>query len=118
MTPEPETGRRPPLRLRAEQQPPWTVVYVSGELDWESRPRFDRCLSAAARQDVPPRICLDLSGLVFCDSSGIAAMMRAQRDITQRGGQLLLRAPPASIARKVISMGLASSLPVVDDLPG
>jgi anti-sigma B factor antagonist len=104
----------PSLRLLVEQQPPWTIVRVSGELGWESHTEFGDCLSAVAGQ---PCICLDLSGLDFCDSSGIARMARAWRDARQRGGQMVLRAPRQNVARMLAWMGLAELLPIVDELP-
>jgi anti-anti-sigma factor len=100
-----------------EQQPSWTIVRVSGELGWESHTEFGNCLSAVAGQDSQPSICLDLSSLDFCDSSGIARMVRASRDVRQRGGQMVLRAPRPKVARMLAWMGLAELLPIVDELP-
>jgi anti-sigma B factor antagonist len=113
MTPEPV----PPLRLLVEQQPPWTIVRVSGELGWESHTEFGNCLSAVVGHDGQPCICLDLSGLDFCDSSGIARMVRASRDVRQCGGQVVLRAPKPKVARMLAWMGMAELLPIVNELP-
>lgn len=113
MTPE----LAPSLSLLVKQQPLWTVVRALGELGWESRAQFDDCLSTVIHQDGQACICLDLSGLEFCDSSGIACIMRAWRAVSQRGGQMVLKAPQANLARKLIFLGLADLLPVVDKLP-
>jgi anti-anti-sigma factor len=68
-------------------------------------------------QDSQPSICLDPSSLGFCDSSGIARMVRASRDVRQHGGQMVLRAPRPKVARMLAWMGMAELLPIVDELP-
>jgi anti-sigma B factor antagonist len=114
VTPQPG----PSLRLTVEQQVLWTVVRVSGELGWESYTDFDDCLCTIVWRSEQPRICVDLSGLQFCDSAGIACLVRARRAVAQRDGQLVLRGPDVDLARRLVYMGLDGVLPVVDNLPG
>ena len=108
----------PSLKLMVEQQMPWTVLHVSGELGWESHNTFDDCLSELVNSAYQPRICIDLSQLEFCDSSGVASMVRAWRTATRKGRTLILLRPAENLARKLVSMGLDGMLPVVDELPG
>lgn len=108
----------PSLRLAVEQQVPWTVVRVSGELGWESHAMLDGCLSELVRKAGRPCICIDLTALEFCDSSGIACMVRAWRTATGRGGSLVVVHPTGYLARKLRRMGLDDVLPVVTELPG
>lgn len=109
---------RPSLRLAVERQVLWTVLHVSGELGWESHDTFNNCLSELVSGPDQPRICIDLSRLEFCDSSGVGSMLRAWRAATRKGGALILLRPDASMARRLVVMGLDGTLPVVDDLPG
>jgi anti-sigma B factor antagonist len=108
----------PSLRLLVEQQVPWTVVRASGELGWESHAMLDDCLSELVRKAEQPHICIDLTSLEFCDSSGIACMVRAWRTATRKGGSLIVVRPTGYLARKLRRMGLDDVLPVVGELPG
>jgi anti-sigma B factor antagonist len=109
---------RPSLRLTIERQVLWTIVRLSGELGWESRAALEDCLTELVHKAEQPRICLDVSGLEFCDSSGIACMMRALRAVREKDGALSLLRPRANLARMLTWMGLERVLPVVDQLPG
>lgn len=76
----------PVLKLLVEREPPWAIVRLAGELGWESHASFDACLSALTGRDGQrPWVCLDLSRQEFCDYTGIARMLRAAREIGQRG---------------------------------
>ncbi|MER7547270.1 STAS domain-containing protein [Spirillospora sp. NPDC127506] len=47
-----------------------------GELDMATVPALDDHVSRAWSADRPPRLALELSGVRFCDSSGINAFVR------------------------------------------
>ena len=79
----------PSLGVTVERQV-WTVVRLSGELDYESHADFDDRLFVLIRAAVQPYICIDVSGLEFCDSRGVACLMRAWRTSRERGGALVL----------------------------
>jgi anti-sigma B factor antagonist len=108
----------PSLRLLVEQQAPWTIVRVSGELGWESHAMLDDCLSELVLEAERPCVCIDLTALEFCDSSGIACMVRAWRTATRKGGLLIVVRPSGYLARKLRRMGLDDVLPVVSEPPG
>jgi anti-anti-sigma factor len=107
----------PSLGVTVERQV-WTVVRLSGELDYESHGYFDDRLFVLIRAAVQPYICVDLSGLEFCDSRGVACLVRAWRASQDRGGALVLMRPGTRLARKLVVMGLGGVLPVVEQLPG
>jgi anti-sigma B factor antagonist len=107
----------PSLGVTVERQV-WTVVRLSGELDYGSRAYFDDRLFVLVRAAVQPYICVDLSGLEFCDSRGVACLVRAWRASRERGGALVLMRPGTRLARKLTVMGLNGMLPVVEELPG
>ena len=65
------------------------VVRLGGELDLASVPRLTELLVEVAA----PRVILDLSGLAFIDSSGVAALVRAQQQMDEGGQTLTLTAP-------------------------
>src|ERR1700733_3175502 len=63
------------------------IVSLSGEHDLESQARVTAALAAGG---VCPTVLADLSGCTFADSSVIAALLRAARELRERGGALEL----------------------------
>jgi anti-anti-sigma factor len=57
------------------------------------------------------------NGLQFCDSSGLACVVMAWRVARERGGALVLLRPAGVVARLLSLVGLATVVPVVDELP-
>ncbi|MET9802630.1 STAS domain-containing protein [Streptomyces sp. NPDC006368] len=70
----------------------WTVLSVRGELDLVSSPVIRRRVHdavAEGRHDV----VLDLSGVFFCDSSGVGVLIAARRLLHSCRGSLRLILP-------------------------
>jgi anti-sigma B factor antagonist len=73
------------------------VVRLRGELDVAAAAKVAAALVQVvvlARQ-----VVVDLEGLEFMDSSGLAALVRARKHAWQAGGDLLLAAPQQQILR-------------------
>jgi anti-sigma B factor antagonist len=89
------------------------IVSLSGEHDLESQPRVAAALAAAG---VCPTVLADLSACTFADSSVIAALLRAARQLTELGGALeLVVGPEARAIRRTLEMmGVAGILPLHD----
>lgn len=68
------------------------VVQLCGELDLVSIPSLEECLGVAVGE-VPRRLVLDLSALVFIDAAGVAALFRAQRLADAAGVTMVLDSP-------------------------
>jgi anti-anti-sigma factor len=80
------------LRVTEGEQRGWAVVQVSGEMDLVTSPVLrQRMHSAVAdgRRDV----VLDLSGVLFCDSSGVGVLIAGRRLIRSCQGRLRLILP-------------------------
>lgn len=103
--PAPEPGEESPLGVprldfavaptRADGQTP---VTVAGELDHGSHAALLHGLSAciaAGRH----RLLLDVSGVTFCDSTGLGALVRLHRQAEAQGGWLRLVRPAADLRR-------------------
>ena len=67
------------------------VVALRGELDLVDAVAVAAALTAAAVSQ--PQVIVDLAGLEFIDSSGVAALARGRRQAWQAGGDLVLAAP-------------------------
>ena len=80
------------LRVDEAEQGTWTVLRVSGELDLVTSPRLRRQVHEAVaegRRD----LVLDLSGVQFCDSSGVGVLIAARRLMRSCQGRLRLILP-------------------------
>ena len=73
---------------------------LSGELDHHRAREVMEELDRRIDESRPRELTLDLSGLTFTDSSGIAVLLRAQRRMVQAGGSLRVAGAPPQ-ARKV-----------------
>ena len=82
-----------PVKCKEDQRR--LVARVEGELDHhrakEVMEELDRCIDAA----MPRELTLDLSGLTFTDSSGIAVLLRTHRRMGQvQGSMRVVNTPP------------------------
>lgn len=70
------------------------VVSFVGDLDvfvaGDTRSHLDEAMARAVAHSVE-RVVIDASGLGFCDSTGLAVLVRAHDDAEQRGLSLVLR---------------------------
>ena len=102
------------LKVTTRSQGDHTVISVAGEIDLYTAPKLQAELAAALTAD-PARLIVDMSGVDFCDSTGINVLLAAHRHARERGGELQL-AGPGSATRKVLQVtGLESVFTVLDD---
>ena len=71
------------------------VVALRGELDLVDAVAVAAALAAAAVSE--PQVIVDLAGLEFIDSSGVAALARGRRQAWQAGGDLVLAGPQREV---------------------
>jgi anti-sigma B factor antagonist len=82
------------------------VVVARGEIDISNAPRLWEALARLI--DVGYRdIVLDMAGVEFIDSQGIAVLVRAHKKVRSKGGTVVIRSPREQ-ARTVLEVtGLA-----------
>ncbi|KAB8164212.1 anti-sigma factor antagonist [Streptomyces sp. 3MP-14] len=80
------------LTVRAEQWGEWTVLRVVGELDLATSPAVRQRVHDAVA-DGRRRLVLDLSEVLFCDSSGVGVLVGARRLMRSCAGELRLILP-------------------------
>lgn len=89
------------------------VIRVSGELDYVSSPALiEKLQPLIARGE--RSIVLDLSGVTFCDSSGLNTLLLARQQADQRGAELAVACVPPQPLR-VLTMTGADQLLLVRD---
>ena len=88
----------PELNIRIVQRPDRLELRLEGELDLESAPELDRAVDGAV-EDGAVDLVIDLSGIAFMDSSGLAALVRATRVAEAAGGDVHLSRPAPQVQR-------------------
>ncbi len=81
------------------------LLEVSGELDHHTADRMRQALNELPR-DRGTAVVIDLSGLVFCDSSGFTVLISAYHLIQAVGGSLALAGLDDDIMRVFKIVGL------------
>jgi anti-sigma B factor antagonist len=115
-------GRDPALLLEQEGAPMFSVdlstrdcdghvtVVLRGELDVADAAGVAAAFAALAARE--PEIIVDLAGLEFIDSSGVAALARGRKLARHAGGDLLLAAPQRQVLRVLTLTRLIDVFPV------
>ncbi len=98
-----------PLTIEVHRDGDEVTLTLTGELDPHTAPMLAEELEAAAH-DGATSVVLILSGLGFIDSSGLRVLISANRDITDRGGRLVLRSPSETVRRLLEITGLLDHL--------
>jgi anti-anti-sigma factor len=75
---------------------PWTVFRVTGELDLMTSPEVRRRVHAAVAAGRHEMV-LDLSGVYFCDSSGVGVLIASRRLLRSCGGRLRMVLPAGGL---------------------
>ena len=83
------------------------TVSLTGELDHHGARGLMEQMDRLMEQNLPSKTILDLEGLTFMDSSGIAVILRAKRRMEALGGNLIVVNIPKQAARVLETAGLA-----------
>jgi anti-sigma B factor antagonist len=90
------------------------LLEVFGELDLATAPRLCGRLDEARAQRVR-RVVIDLTGVDFCDSTGLRALVGASTELRHAGGRLAVVAlPGGAVARLFDVTGIREGLPTHD----
>src|SRR5829696_3199665 len=90
------------------------LLEVFGELDLATAPRLCALLDAARGQRVR-RLVIDLTGVDFCDSTGLRAVLGASTELRLAGGRLAVAVlPNGGVARLFDVTGIREALPTHD----
>ena len=88
---------------------------LAGEIDLYTAPRLQSELAAALATEQPVRLVVDMSGVEFCDSTGMNVLLAAHRRAREQGGYLEL-ARPGPAVRKILQVtGLETVFTVLED---
>src|SRR5437764_12228845 len=112
-----ERGASSGLHIGVEQRSAGLIVVApSGELDMSSGELFEQAISDA-RAKGPEAMVLDLTGLVFMDSSGLRILLDTWNESKLADSPLTLVVPKDGLVRRVLEVsGCDVILPIVDRL--
>jgi anti-anti-sigma factor len=88
----------------------YQIVSVTGELDIATAERAYSYISEVI-DGRPAPVTVDLSGLTFCDASGLGALARIARHARQAGRQLMLTSARPSLMKIMRITGLDRAFP-------
>lgn len=100
------------MRVTYETRQKALVLYISGELDHHAAHQALRETGAILDEQMPLRCVLDLSGLSFMDSSGIAVVLGTYRRLKSYGGSLEIAGAPRAAAKVLTMAGVDRIVPV------
>jgi anti-sigma B factor antagonist len=92
------------------------VVTVRGNLDVDSATVLTTALDQVLERPAP-MVVIDLSGVEFCDSTGLSAFVVGHNRAASSGGWLRLAAPSEFLANLLDTVGLSKRLAVYPTVP-
>jgi anti-sigma B factor antagonist len=87
------------------------VLHLRGDLDLDTAPVLTTTLDQVLDRPAPC-VVIDLSGVEFCDSTGLSAILLGHRRATDAGGWLRLAGPSAFLGDLLATVGITPRLPV------
>lgn len=82
------------------------TVSLTGELDHHGAKQVIQELDKRIDRELPRRLSIDMGGVTFMDSSGIAVVLRAHRRMAQLQGSMTVSNVPAQAQRVFRAAGL------------
>ena len=102
------------LTTRVTSRHGCALVTVDGELDLSTAEQLMQALTGALDEFDRPLV-LDLAGLRFCDSAGLAVLVKTHNQLGERGHRLVVARPTAAVARVLELSGLDQVIVMAGD---
>ncbi|MFI5915824.1 STAS domain-containing protein [Dactylosporangium sp. NPDC051541] len=87
------------------------LITVAGSLDYDTIATLSTAVRDAYAADAPA-VAIDLAAVGFCDSSGLAALVRAHKAALHAGRSLSIISPNPALNRMFALTGLDTVLPI------
>jgi anti-sigma B factor antagonist len=115
--PDPWRGKVPLVELNVSSRfhDDHTIVTICGEIDLYTAPRLHSELAGLLADGMPARVVVDMSGVEFCDSTGMNVLLSCLRRARERGGELEIAAPKPAVRKILQVTGLDSVFTLVED---
>jgi anti-sigma B factor antagonist len=110
MTPAGETPEQL-ARVAVERHGPTVLARLTGEIDLSNAGTVEELITAGLGGATA--VAVDLSGLRYLDSAGLALLSRLSGRLAGRDGALRLVVPPGALVGRTLSIsGLPAAIPV------
>jgi anti-sigma B factor antagonist len=105
-----------PFSVKERDEAGVRIIAVAGELDIATAPELCARLDSS-RLVRGPRLLVDLSGVGFCDSTGLRALLGAASEVRAHGGRFAIVCPPnGGVARLLDVVGAAEWMAIHEDI--
>ncbi len=101
------------MKLYESRQRNVDIFYLEDEIDLHYAPALRALFRAKANRRCPALV-VDLSGVPFIDSTGIAVLLEYLRDAAQFGGKFCLAAPTEHVRYVLEIVRLEESIPIFE----
>ena len=88
------------------------TIYLIGELDHHAARRAMHRIEELLDEYIPRDCALNLAGLSFMDSSGIAVIIKISRRMSALGGRAWIEDPARQPQRVIDAAGIARLVPI------
>jgi anti-sigma B factor antagonist len=96
---------------------PIPVVRASGELDLSTVAQLCHAIHVVAATRARPRLIVDLTGLEFCDSTGLRGLIGGIKEVDVLGGKAVVAVHPGGVLDRLLDLsGLREFLRVTDSV--
>ncbi|MBV9618568.1 MAG: STAS domain-containing protein [Verrucomicrobia bacterium] len=101
------------MKLREGRHGHIHVLHLTGELDMHRAPDL-RSVFRAKAESACPALIVELSGVDFIDSTGIAVLIEYLRDSAAFGGQFCVAGLTGTLSNSFDIVGLDKAIPIFD----
>jgi len=111
-----ESTGTPTLSLTVQHRGLESFVSLNGELDLSSAPPLRELLASVFTEGPPRRLVLDLTDLIYLDSTGLSVFVTAHKRAGASGIEFCLANPNASV-RRLLQITALDQIFVIVDAP-
>ncbi|MER7128930.1 STAS domain-containing protein [Streptosporangium saharense] len=105
------------LKVSTRSHAGHTVMAIIGEIDLYTAPGLQAEFTRLLQESLATHVVIDMSGVEFCDSTGMNVLLSALKRLRERGGTLELAAPRPAVRKILQVTGLDSVFTVYEAMP-
>ncbi len=102
------------MPITCEEEGRTLTIRVAGEVDHHAARALMAQVVERVDAALPKELALDLSGVSFMDSSGIALTLRTWKQMRQLGGSMTIKSVPPQPAKVLRAAGVDKMIPFTE----
>lgn len=100
------------MEIKSEKRGDETIAFIMGEIDHHNAKEAREKLDGIIEREQPISFGLDLSGVTFCDSSGLGLVMGRMKKCASVGSNMTVRNPSGAAYRILEIAGIDKILKI------